>query len=118
MGTTARCGSARRFVVALAAVAILAAMGSPSSADEPEGAADQPDVLVSKSDASFIGDGVYNTTAAGQTLTRTKPRGSSSSFYLRVQNDRPNPEETAGSVSGTSPSTTTSRIPRTSPASR
>lgn len=89
MGTTARRASTRRLVVGLAMVALLTAMGGPSAAGEPEGAGNQPDALVSKADASFSGDGVYNTSAVGQTLTRTKPRGSTASFYLRIQNDGP-----------------------------
>lgn len=89
MGMSVRRASARRLVVGLAVASLLAAMASPSAAAEPEGAGNQPDVLVSRSDASFIGDGVYNTTAAGQTLTRTKPRGTTASFYVRLQNDGP-----------------------------
>lgn len=89
MGLTTRRGAVRACVVGAALALLLTTTGTQPASGGQEGGGNQPDVLVSKSDASFIGGDVYNTTAAGQTLTRTKPRGSTASFYVRLQNDGP-----------------------------
>jgi hypothetical protein len=48
----------------------------------------QPDGLIKRStDASYIGDGIYNTTAAGQTKTSRARRGEAKVFDLKLQND-------------------------------
>ena len=46
------------------------------------------DGLVKRStDTSFIGDGIYNTTARGQTITSRASRGQTKVFDLNLQND-------------------------------
>jgi Protein of unknown function (DUF3089) len=48
----------------------------------------QPDGLIKRStEASFIGDGVYSTTAAGETRSFQAKRGQTRAFYMRLQND-------------------------------
>ena len=48
----------------------------------------QPDGLIKRStDPSFIGDGIYNTTAKGQTITSRASRGQAKVFDLKLQND-------------------------------
>jgi hypothetical protein len=37
--------------------------------------------------ASFVGDNVYNTTGSGQSVTASKPQGTTQQFTIRVQND-------------------------------
>lgn len=85
----ARSGAVRCCVLGVALALLSTIAGTQSASGGQEGGGNQPDVLVSKSDASFIGGDVYNTTAVGQTLSRTKPRGSTATFYVRLQNDGP-----------------------------
>ena len=48
----------------------------------------RPDAQIGASTAGpWLGNGVYNVTGSGQSLLRTVARGSSGSFWMRVQND-------------------------------
>ena len=48
----------------------------------------RPDGQISTKAASgYIGNNIYNTTAAGQTTTRLLRRGAVGTFYIRIQND-------------------------------
>lgn len=81
-----------RGVAAGAVVALLLTVGATPATAEGEGVdpfplPEQPDVLVSKNNTTYAGDGVYNTTGAGQTMSRNAARGTTVRFYLRTQND-------------------------------
>ena len=47
----------------------------------------QADAQLSLGNGSFVGDGIYNLTGAGQTVTIRQTRGTTQSFRVRVQND-------------------------------
>ena len=47
----------------------------------------QADAQLSLGNGSFVGDGIYNLTGAGQTVTIRQTRGTTRSFRVRVQND-------------------------------
>jgi len=66
-----------------------ARLGPPVSTTLTIAASDQrPDGLISTASASgYIGNNIYNTTAAGQTRTATAPRSKTRTFYARVYND-------------------------------
>ena len=66
-----------------------AVLGVPSTTTVTIGASDQqPDALISlKAASGYIGDGVYNTTGAGQTKLASQVRGKKRVFYVQVSND-------------------------------
>lgn len=85
-------GAARRVagVVSLSALALLlSTIGAGPAAGATEGSTDnQPDALISRADQdNFTGDGIYNTTAIGQTRNVTVPDGRQVAYDIRVEND-------------------------------
>jgi uncharacterized membrane protein len=47
----------------------------------------RPDALLSLGNGAFVGNGIYNTTGAGQTVALPQTRGTTRTFRIRVQND-------------------------------
>ena len=85
-----------RVVVTGALVALLLAIGAAPATAEGEGVdpfplPEQPDALVSKNARTYAGNGVYNTTGAGQTMSRNAARGTTVRFYVRTLNDGDEP---------------------------
>ena len=85
-------GAARRVagVVSLSALALLlSTIGAGPAAGATEGSTDnQPDALISRADQdNFTGDGIYNTTAIGQTRNVTVPDGRQVAYDIRVDID-------------------------------
>lgn len=70
----------------LIVVLALVAIAPPAFAGE---GSLQTDALIKggPADAGFLGDGLYNTTGAGQTKHRLVRRGGTDTFVLRVEND-------------------------------
>lgn len=80
------CGLAAAVVVALL---LMVAAPAPATAAVARGGPlpEQPDGLVGKNGTVFAGDGIYNTTGAGQTMTRNAARGTTVHFFVEIQND-------------------------------
>lgn len=82
----------RRVVVLVAvAAALVTTAAAPSSAQsEGEGEGplpEQPDLTISKNGRTYIGDDVYNTTGAGQTMSRNAARGTTVRFFVEFEQD-------------------------------
>jgi hypothetical protein len=62
----------------------------------------QPDGLIAKPGDFFIGNNIYNTSGAGQSVTRTKEPGVFARYLIQFQNDGPDSSDSQ-TVDGCSP---------------
>lgn len=81
---TGTCATACRFDFAPQALTAATSTIEAGAAPEPQY---QPDAEVRPAGGAWAGDGVFNTTGAGQSVTAAIPLGSSRDFEVRVTND-------------------------------
>jgi glycine cleavage system H lipoate-binding protein len=81
--------AAETIIVTLSDPGVGSSTGSPATVTLTIAASDQrPDALISTQPRTgYIGNNIYNDTAAGQTKTKSAPRNTTRTCYVRIYND-------------------------------